>query len=239
LFHGIADKPQWGSDMVKKKGILIVDDHPLVREGIKVIIGRSSKFEVIGEAGNGSEALRMLEKHKPNLVLLDISLPGESGIELTRRIKSALPETHIVILSMHSKIDYITEAFKAGASGYVVKESAAERLLSALESVEKGDHYLDSPVSHSVIQNLIKSPVKNAKIADAAHGGLTSREQEILGVLAEGLSVKEIADKLFISPKTVENHRTNIMKKLGLKTSIEVARYAARIGLIDIDRWKE
>jgi DNA-binding NarL/FixJ family response regulator len=224
--------------MMKKKSILIVDDHPLVREGLKVIIGRSSKFEVVGEAGEAREGFRMAEELKPDLVLLDISLPDESGIELTRRIKSALPEARILIVSMHSKIDYITEAFKAGATGYVVKESAAEKLLTALESVATGEHYLDSPVSHSVIQNLIKSPEKDTKIADGAYGSLTPREQEILRVLAEGLSVKEIADKLFISPKTVENHRTNIMNKLGLNSSIELARYAARIGLIDIDRWK-
>jgi len=223
---------------MKKKSILIVDDHPLVREGLKVIIGRSSKFEVVGEAGEAREGFRMAEKLKPDLVLLDISLPDESGIELTRRIKSALPEARILIVSMHSKIDYVTEAFKAGATGYLVKESAAERLLTALESVATGEHYLDSPVSHSLIQQLIKSPEKNMKVADGAYGSLTPREQEILSVLAEALSVREIADKLFISPKTVENHRTNIMKKLGLHSSIELARYAARIGLIDIDRWK-
>jgi DNA-binding NarL/FixJ family response regulator len=224
--------------MMKKKSILIVDDHPLVREGLKVIIGRSSKFEVVGEAGEAREGFRMAEELKPDLVLLDISLPDESGIELTRRIKSALPEALILIVSMHSKIDYVTEAFKAGATGYLVKESAAEKLLTALESVSTGEHYLDSPVSHSVIQQLIKSPEKDMKIADGPYGGLTPREQEILRMLAEGLSAKEIAEKLFISPKTVENHRTNVMNKLGLNSSIELARYAARIGLIDIDRWK-
>jgi DNA-binding NarL/FixJ family response regulator len=224
--------------MMKKKSILIVDDHPLVREGLKVIIGRSSKFEVVGEAGEAREGFRMAEELKPDLVLLDISLPDESGIELTRRIKSALPEALILIVSMHSKIDYVTEAFKAGATGYLVKESAAEKLLTALESVATGEHYLDSPVSHSVIQQLIKSPEKDMKIADGPYGSLTPREQEILRMLAEGLSAKEIAEKLFISPKTVENHRTNIMNKLGLNSSIELARYAARIGLIDIDRWK-
>jgi DNA-binding NarL/FixJ family response regulator len=224
---------------MKKKSILIVDDHPLVREGLKVIIGRSSKFEVVGEAGSAREGFRMVEELKPDLVLLDISLPDESGIELTRRIKSALPEARILMVSMHSKIDYITEAFKAGATGYMVKESAAERLLIAMESVATGEHYLDSPVSHSVIQQLIKSPEKDMKIADGAYVSLTPREQEILLVLAEGLSVKEIAGKLFISPKTVENHRNNIMKKLGLHSSIELARYAARIGLIDLDLWKD
>ena len=229
---------QSGSDMVKKKSVLVVDDHPLIREGLKVIIGRNSKFEVVGEAGSAAEGFRMAEQLKPDLVLLDISLPDASGIELTRRIKSALPKALILIVSMHTKINYITEAFKAGASGYMVKESASERLLTALESVATGEHYLDSPVSHSVIEKLIKSPVKNTGMTNGAYTSLTPREQEIMSLLAKDLSAKKIADQLFISPKTVENHRSNIMKKLGLQSSIELVRYAARLGLIDVDEWK-
>jgi DNA-binding NarL/FixJ family response regulator len=223
---------------VKKKGILIVDDHPLVREGLKVILGRTTKFEVVGEAGAAAEGFRMAQELKPDLVLVDISLPDESGIELTRRIKTALPNASILIVSMHSKIDYITEAFKAGATGYMVKESAPEGLLPALESIVKGEYYLDSPLSHSVIENLIKSPEKNAGITEGAYRSLTPREKEIMRMLAKDLSVKEIADRLFISAKTVENHRTNIKEKLGVKSTIELARYAARLGLIDVDEWK-
>jgi DNA-binding NarL/FixJ family response regulator len=222
----------------KKKSILIVDDHPLVREGLKVIIGRSSNFEVVGEAGAAREGFRMAEELKPDLMLLDISLPDESGLELTRRIRSALPKARILIISMHSKIDYITEAFKAGATGYMAKESAAEKLLTALESVAAGEHYLDSPISHSVIEKLIKSPEKDTEITNGSYRRLTPREQEIMRMLAKDLHVKEIADKLFISPKTVENHRSNIMQKLGLHSAIELARYAAKIGLIDVDEWK-
>jgi DNA-binding NarL/FixJ family response regulator len=224
--------------MVKKKTILIVDDHPLVREGLKVVIGRSSKFEVVGEAGASREGLRMAEGLKPDLVLLDISLPDESGIELARRIRATLPGTRILVISVHAGIDYVAQAFKAGATGYVVKESAAERLLSALESVAKGEHYLDSPVSHSVIEKLIKSPGKDTEITDGAYRSLTPREQEIMPMLAKDLPIKEIADQLFISPKTVENHRTNIMNKLGLRSPLELARYAAKLGLIDVDEWK-
>jgi DNA-binding NarL/FixJ family response regulator len=224
--------------VVKKKSILIVDDHPLVREGLKVIIGRSSKFEVVGEAGAAREGFRMAEELKPDFVLLDISLPDGSGIELTRRIRSALPGAGLLIVSMHSKIDYITEAFKAGASGYMVKESAAEGLLSALESIAKGEHYLDSSISHSVVEKLIKSAEKDMEITDGAYRSLTPREQEIMRMLAKDLPVKEIAGKLFISTKTVENHRTNIKQKLGVQSSIEMARYAARLGLIDVDEWK-
>ena len=224
--------------MAQKKTILIIDDHPLFREGLKTIIGRNAIFEVVGEAGNGREGLRKAKKLKPDLAVVDISLPDQSGIQLTREIRSLLSHTRIMIVSMHSKIDYIAEAFQAGATGYVVKESASERLLQGLESVANGDYFLDSSVSHAVVENLMKTPVKEARITDADYGTLTPREQEVMRLLAEGLSSKEVASKLFISPKTVENHRSNIMNKLGLHSTIELIRYAAKLGLIDVDLWK-
>jgi DNA-binding NarL/FixJ family response regulator len=220
------------------KNILIIDDHTLFREGLKSIIGRDSRFKVVGEAGNGREGLRMAKNLKPDVVLVDISLPDRSGIQLTREIRSFLPESHIMIVSMHSKINCIAEAFQAGAKGYVVKESAGERLLQGLEAVGKGEYFLDSSVSHEVVKKLMKFPLKEAKITDAAYGTLTPREQEVMRFLADGLSTKEVAEKLFISPKTVENHRTNIMKKLDLHSSLELFRFAARIGLLDVDLWK-
>jgi DNA-binding NarL/FixJ family response regulator len=225
--------------MVKKKTILIIDDHPLFREGLKAIIGRDAHFEVVGEAGNGREGLRIAKELEPDLVLVDISLPDTSGIQLTREIRTLLSDTRILIVSMHSKIDYIAEAFQAGATGYVIKESASERLIKGLEYASRGDYFLDSSVSQQVVKRLMDSPAKDEKIKDAAYGNLTPREQEIMRLLAEGLSRKEIGEKLFISPKTVENHRTNIMNKLDLHSTIELIRYAARLGLIDVDLWKE
>ena len=224
--------------MLPNKNILIIDDHTLFREGLKSIIGRDSRFKVVGEAGNGREGLRMARKLKPDLVLVDISLPDRSGIQLTSEIRTLLPESQIIIVTMHSRINCIAEAFQAGAKGYVVKESAGERLLQGLEAVGKGEYFLDSSVSHEVVKKLMKIPLKEAKITDGAYGTLTPREQEVMRFLADGLSTKEVAQKLYISPKTVENHRTSIMKKLELHSSLELFRFAARIGLLDVDLWK-
>jgi DNA-binding NarL/FixJ family response regulator len=225
--------------VAEQKNIIIIDDHPLFREGLKTIISRDDRFKVVGEAGSGHEGFDMVKRLKPDLVVIDISLPDQSGIQLARDLRKLLSEIKILIVSMHSKIDYIAEAFQAGATGYVVKESASERLLQGLKSVAKGDYYLDSSVSHAVVENLMKSPLKAAKITDADYATLTPREQEVMRLLAEGLSSKAVAEKLFISPKTVENHRANIMNKLGLHSTIELVRYAAKLGLIDVDLWKD
>jgi DNA-binding NarL/FixJ family response regulator len=224
--------------VVHKKTILIIDDHPLFREGLKAIIGRDNRFEVVGETGNGREGLRMAKKLKPDIALVDISLPDQSGIQLTRDIRKVSFETRIMIITMHSKLDYIVKAFQAGATGYVVKESASERLLQGMDTVLKREYFMDSSVSHKVVEKLMRLPGKEVKITDAKYETLTSREQEIMVLLAEGLSSKKIAEKLFISPKTVENHRSNILRKLNLHSTIELIRYAARLGIIDVDLWK-
>lgn len=225
--------------MVHKKTILIIDDHPLFREGLKAIIGRDNRFEVVGEAGNGREGLRLAKELKPDLALVDMSLPDQSGIQLTRELKNASLKTRIMIITMHSKLDYIVKAFQAGATAYVVKESAPERLIQGMDTVLEGEYFMDSSVSHKVVEKLMQFPKKGAKITNASYDTLTSREQEIMVLLAEGLSSKEIAEKLFISPKTVDNHRTNILRKLNLHSTIELIRYASRLGIIDVDLWKE
>jgi DNA-binding NarL/FixJ family response regulator len=222
-----------------QKTILIIDDHPLFREGLKAIIGRTNSFSVGAEAGTAREGMKKVKTLKPDIVIVDLSLPDESGIQLIRDIKNFSADIRVLIVSMHSKIDYIAESFKAGATGYLVKESAAEGLIKGLESVAKGDYFLDSSLSRAVVETMINSPIKDARIKDDDYGSLTPREQEIMRMLAEGLSPKEIAEKLFISPKTVENHRASIMGKLGLHSTMELVRYAARLGLIDVELWKD
>ena len=225
--------------MVKKKTILIVDDHTLFREGLRAIIERGPGYEVIGEAGNSRECLQMVEKYKPDLVLLDISLPDRSGLELTRDIVKLSTKTRIMIVSMHSKTDYIVKAFQAGATGYVIKESAAAKLLQGIGSVLKGDYFMDAAVSQKVVEKLAEIKGKKVKVTNTSYDALTPREQEVMILVAEGLSTNQISERLYISPKTVENHRSRIMQKLDLHSTIELARYATKLGLIDIDLWKD
>ncbi len=221
--------------MAAKKRILIVDDHPLYRDGLKSLLSRHPAFETAGEAGGFLEGLRLARKLKPDLALLDISLPDGSGIELARELRKLLPQVGMIIVSMHSKIDFIAAAFQAGAAGYVAKESGADRILQALESVAAGGQYLDSALSPKVLRKLEDFSARKARTQDASYGTLSFREQQVMRLLAEGLSPQEIAEKLFITRKTVENHRYAIMNKLGIKSPLAFVRHAARLGLIELD----
>lgn len=225
--------------MTAKKRILIIDDHPLYREGLKSIIAKDARYEVAGEASTARQGLEIAKKQRPELALVDVSLPDQTGIALIGEILKWSPETRIIIVSMHSKIDYIVQAFRSGAMGYIVKESAADMLLKGIQLVLSGNYFMDASVSQEVIKKLAGIPAKEKITTGSDYDALTPREQEIVVLLAEGLGARDIAEKLFISPKTVENHRANIMRKLGVHSLMELTRYAAKLGLIDIDLWKK
>lgn len=224
--------------MASPKSIVIIDDHPLFREGLKTIISRTARFEVAGEAGTAQEGLEMVNRLQPQVVIMDISLPDRSGLLLARDLRERHEKLNILIVSMHANIDYIVESLHAGAKGYIIKESASDRLLQGLEAVCRGDYFLDSSISQAVVFKLLNLPRREARVSDPRYHTLTAREQEIMRLLAEGLSTRQIARQLFISPKTVENHRAQILKKLELKSVMDLVRYAARLGLIDMDLWK-
>ncbi len=224
--------------MEQPKTILLVDDHNLFREGLKMIIRRDSRFAVVAEAKDAEEGIRAALQFKPDIVLLDISLPGRGGIDLTREIRAKLPGTRVIIVSMFSRPELVTEAVEAGAAGYVNKGSSSETLLHGIRVVADGQFYLDGTVSQELVATLGDKSPKAGRVTNSEYGKLSTREQEILRMIAEGIPPRHIAERLFISSKTVENHRSNILHKLGLKTTVDLVRYAARIGLIDVETWK-
>ncbi len=199
---------------------LIVDDHPLVRDGLRARFARSNEIDVVGEACNGQEALEQVVRLRPNVVLLDINMPVLNGIQAAEAIMDAAPDTLILVLSMHDDREYVAQLVELGARGYVLKSASAEEMLNAIKAVNSGGIYY-SPEIADVLMNKPVLPT------DA----LTEREQVILGMLAQGLSSKASASKLNISPRTVETHRRNIKKKLGLKTMSALIRCAIDSGL--------
>ncbi len=214
------------------KKVLIIDDHDTFRASLKQIIGRFREFDVVGEAADARQGEAATRQFGPDLIVVDLSLPDKSGIQLTRILKDILPTAGIVIVSMHAKIDYLLAAIKAGAKGYIVKESAASCLEAAFEAALRDEYYLDPVLSSEIAVRLLEAPEQD-DAADQPYGNLTSREQEILRLLARGISTKDIAERLFISPKTVSNHRTNIMGKLDLHSTADLVRYAVQLGLIE------
>lgn len=217
--------------------LLLVDDHTLFREGIRSILTRLNGIVIVGEAGRGEAACAMAAELQPEVVLMDISLPDMNGIDATRRIKEILPDTHVIILSMQSKAAYIEDAFRAGASGYVNKGSTSTHLKECIQTVLDGAFYLDSSLSEDFVQEVLLSPGTGDR-KKISPGLLTPREHEVTRMIAEGLSIRAIAERLFISRKTVENHRTNIYGKLNAHSAVELIRCAAKLGLIELDHWK-
>ena len=215
--------------------VVVADDHAIFREGVKIILERNPEITIVGEAADGNAAVELVLEHRPDLVVMDIAMPELTGIEAAREIMARAQETRIIILSVHSRKTFIMEALKAGARGYVVKDSTGEKLLDAVEAVLKGESYLDSPVAAHIVEEFVRLP--SAGLVGAEGQAVTEREGQILRLIVDGLTNRQIAEKLCISPKTVENHRTNIMAKLGLHDVIDMVKYAISSGLIDLDSW--
>ena len=213
--------------------ILLVDDHPAIRASIGAELLKKNIAEKIYEAGNSEEGYNQAMKLKPDLIVMDISLYGASGIELTRKILQKNPGIKIVMLSMYSKVIYITESLKAGAKGYILKEADMDSIIDGIKKVLSGETYVDSRISSKVIASLISPEEDLEQPEDSTYDTLSSREQEILRLLAEGREIRDIAKELCISSKTVINHRTNIMQKLNCSNLVELIKYAIHIGLVD------
>jgi RNA polymerase sigma factor (sigma-70 family) len=211
--------------MSRKTRILLADDHAIVRQGFKLILNQEPDLEVVGEANDGVEAVRLTGQLKPDIVIMDIGMPKVNGVEATRRIVENHPESKVVILSMHKDAVYVRETLRSGAKGYLLKESIDSDLLRAVRAVAQGDGFLSPEISSTVLEDYQK--------VDDPFDQLTAREREVLQMLAEGKVAKEIAQALDISVYTVDAHRGRIMKKLSLHSSTEIVRFAMRRGLIE------
>ncbi|MGE5072105.1 MAG: response regulator [Anaerolineae bacterium] len=210
--------------------LLLVDDHAVVRSGLKMLLGSETGVEIVGEASTAAQAIEQASSVKPDVILMDIGLPDLSGIDATREIKKRFPEISIVALTIHEDEEYFFKMLEAGASGYVPKRAAPEELLIAIRAAAAGEVYLYPSLAKLLVTDYLSQdrPAEEKANLD----GLTDRENEVLTYLAEGANNEKIATDLFISPKTVERHRENIMRKLNLHSRSELVRYAIRKGII-------
>lgn len=217
--------------------ILIVDDHAIVRDGMRQLIASQQDMKLVGEAPDGAEALKQVRSISPDVVLLDIAMPGMTGLETVSLIKNANPDTKIVILSMHSKESYVHQALSAGALGYVLKASPSTDILNAIRAAGKSEYFLSSKIRAGVIDAYLQS--KQSTPVVRGYDLLTEREQQVFRMVVEGNTTKEIADILCVSAKTIEKHRTSVTTKLGVHGRLELLKYAIRIGVVDPDLWDE
>lgn len=209
--------------------IVLADDHHLVRQALRTLLAAEPDLQVVGEAGDGLEATQVVERLKPDVLVVDLFMPGLGGLEVTREVVRRSPQTRVVILSMYSNEAYVLEAFRNGASGYVLKDSTSADLVQAVRDAVAGRRYLSPPLS----QRAIDAYAERSKEAAAdAYETLTTREREVLHLAAEGYSNPEIAARLSISPRTAETHRANLMRKLGLHSQTDLVRYAIRRGIL-------
>jgi two-component system response regulator NreC len=212
--------------------IVVVDDHAVVRSGLKMLLNDKHDMEVVGEASDGEEGIREAERLRPDVVLMDLSMPhGMDGLTATRELKSRMPEVAVLILTMHDDDEYLFRAIHAGASGYVLKSAPHEELTAAVRSVAGGDAYLNPTATRRLMNEYLEQMRGGGRPANT----LSEREKEVLTLIAKGYSNKEIADRLMISVKTVETHKSNVMEKLGLRSRPELVKFAMQKGLLQFD----
>lgn len=219
---------------MNKIKVMLVDDHEILRAGLRMLLQAQADMEIVGEVEEGHAALVKAKEWAPDIVLMDISLPDMDGFEVTRQLKRAMPELKILALTMHESDEYFFKMLQAGASGYVPKKAAPTDLVSAIRIVHEGGMFLYPSVAKALVHDYL-GRVAEGGGERASYDGLTDREQEVLKLVADGLSNQEIAEKLTISVKTVERHRANIMGKLNLHSRTELVKYAIRKGLIEVE----
>jgi DNA-binding NarL/FixJ family response regulator len=213
---------------MSKIRVMLVDDHAILREGLRSLLALQDDIEVVGEAENGQTALELIGTLKPDVVLMDVAMPGMDGLEATRRIKSEFPDTRIVVLTQHDNREYVFSLLQAGAVGYILKKSGGAEVINAIRSAYREGAFLPPSIAREVMERFIKRPPEEGKPR------LTEREKEVLRLIAEGKTNKEIAEILCLSVKTVMVHRTNIMEKLDIHSSAELVKYAIRQGIVSI-----
>ena len=219
-----------GSDHGKIR-VLLADDHTILRAGLRMMLNAQPDIEVVGEASDGRQAINEAQRLTPEVILMDITMPECNGIEATRQVKRLLPDVRVLVLTMHENEEYLFQVLRAGASGYMLKEAADTELISAIRVVSSGRFYL-SPSAQTMMVSDYLQRVRTGEERDS-YGALTEREREILKLVAEGYTNNQIAERLFISPKTVDTHRTHIMDKLNLHSRAELVKYAMRRGLLE------
>jgi DNA-binding NarL/FixJ family response regulator len=211
--------------------VLLAEDHTIVRKGLRSLLDREVGIKTVGEAEDGREAVREAEKLQPDVVVMDIAMPGLNGLEATRQIKKRFPEIKIIILTVHANEEYVLQTLRAGASGYLVKKAAPADLIEAIQAVYKGDSFLSPSISKTVIDEYIRQAETKSE-RDIIYGKLTNREREVFQLIIEGHKNREIANLLYVSIKTVETHKAHIMDKLNVHSTAELIRYAMDNDLI-------
>lgn len=218
--------------MTERIRVLVVDDHTLFRQGVVGLLAGQPDIEVVGEAGNAQEALAAMASVSPDVVLMDIAMPGISGLEVTQEIKRRSPRVQVLVLTVHDREDYLFRALRAGASGYVLKGADIRELLAAVHDAHRGEVYLYPTVTRKLVADYLRRAKSSEDLA--SRDGLSDREREILCLIAEGKTTPEIASALFLSPHTVQSHRDHIMGKLDLHTQAALIRYAIANGLVEL-----